>query len=559
VNQPGWHLVINEDDEAVPPFGVMEVTGVNENGLATVTRPTQGDRPDLVLINGPAAIFPGAAGQGHRDYPAIVAYEAQGDDETRSEEPDVGEWVGPRTDSWLLHRGKRGFVVIGGSSDGLVNVIQEKRIIPRYGYEPVRLFTDTLDAYTRTDNILESDDSSELGPFDGETPIVGDRILYNQSSAHIDNGIYEVLDVGEDLVSGSGSGATDGRPWRLRRTWDLDDNDDLDVGYKVVVQDGDDYAGTTWRLIRGAVVNTTTIHFENEGSSEERTVLVCENGTLNEYRVLANGSVELSRVVLCNVDCPPCVQSGSGSGQCDGSACVFPDTVCLTKTDHGGTNSATLTHQGSGIYTGTISISFALGSAKVFIPEDTCETGWLQIFLNSDLTNLIFWGSFNLVTNTCNPISIADAGQNGGDMLANNGWYDVDAYTIVEDSCPGDSGSGASGSGSGVDTGCCGGTVPQFLDLTVVEIGGAAVDCITENTYSLTYSGSEADDWVGEPFRLECVDEVWRLHLVTSGCTTDYNCIQETEGQCDPLELVFSFNSTNCTGLGNLTVVITEP
>jgi hypothetical protein len=257
----GYIVVLNKDTEAVPPFGVMQVIDVNEAKVAEVSRPTVGDRPDRILINGIGTIPVDGIGQGHSVFPTIVAYQTQHDDE-ESTEPAVGEFLGPKADSWYLHRGARGFVVLGGAGNNLVNVKFENKPTPKYGYEPVRLFTNTLAAYTRTDSVIEANSNGAIANIDSTAAVVGDRILYNQSSAHADNGIYEFLSIGSASTK-----------FRLRRTWDADDDDDFELGYKVVVTAGTDHSGEAWRLTTTGAVNSGTQHFTLEATGDTPVTL----------------------------------------------------------------------------------------------------------------------------------------------------------------------------------------------------------------------------------------------------------------------------------------------
>src|SRR5262245_61671357 len=133
----------------------------------------------------------------------------------------------------------------------------------RLGYNPVRVYTDTLGTagFTLIDDKLISKGTvvgsqklyAALSPIDGVTLKLGDRILYNPNSTLCDRdagnlfaGIYELV---QEAATYS--------PWVLRRTFDARRDSDFKSGYLVMVQEGDRHRGQLWRL---ATLDTITLN-----------------------------------------------------------------------------------------------------------------------------------------------------------------------------------------------------------------------------------------------------------------------------------------------------------
>lgn len=143
-NQPdaAYHPIINDDGTAVPMHGLVQCTGVyvgdsqsEGKGSALVRRP--GVDSDGALLVNCNPCNPGDRGSAHNVFPCVVAY--QSDDED-SVDPLPGEIWGPKSGSWYLHRGYRGFKIIGGAGLGFVNVMREESFDDAI---PVTLWTKT--------------------------------------------------------------------------------------------------------------------------------------------------------------------------------------------------------------------------------------------------------------------------------------------------------------------------------------------------------------------------------------------------------------------------------
>jgi len=131
--------VINGDTEPIPPFGIMEVNGVQTStGAFTVTRPSE-DGLTNVLFNGSTAIAVGALGSAHMRFPCVVAYVT---DDYTGDDPVEGEIWGTAANSWYLTRAKAGFQILGGASSGRANIIP----MPATWTQFVKLTSTTIDA-----------------------------------------------------------------------------------------------------------------------------------------------------------------------------------------------------------------------------------------------------------------------------------------------------------------------------------------------------------------------------------------------------------------------------
>ena len=119
VTIPHYLPVKNAATSVVPPFGVMYGSAEpSASGHLVVDQPTDCTGMKGILVNDAVTIprEPYGYGQGHKTFPAVVAYEEQ--DGT----PAYGEYWGPTASSWKIRKGRPGFLILGGASDGLVNV-----------------------------------------------------------------------------------------------------------------------------------------------------------------------------------------------------------------------------------------------------------------------------------------------------------------------------------------------------------------------------------------------------------------------------------------------------
>lgn len=198
--------VVNSDpNEAIPPFGLMQSVSINTIGQSVISRP-DGTNAD-VLINGAVAIPRMASqssqdnvGQGHRTFPTIMAYQ---NDNAGGFAPQAGEEWGPIAGSWYLHKGQRGFRILGGGANGLVNAM------PTYGNAPQPfpatltrrqllggkyIYGGTIDSYSYDPSTFETQtqgsDSFGTLPAEIQTPI------HTQTSDGLNPDIWTIKVIG---------------------------------------------------------------------------------------------------------------------------------------------------------------------------------------------------------------------------------------------------------------------------------------------------------------------------------------------------------------------------
>lgn len=110
-----WIAVKNDTAEEIPAFAVMRVSGRETTGEYKVAMPNA-DSQTGCLINGPVVIPVAKYGQALDDFPWAVLYD------TGDGTPAVGEAWGPGNGSWKLRKGKTGYQIYGGHTDGRVEV-----------------------------------------------------------------------------------------------------------------------------------------------------------------------------------------------------------------------------------------------------------------------------------------------------------------------------------------------------------------------------------------------------------------------------------------------------
>lgn len=101
-----WFNVSNASGEVIPAYGLMQVSGIDTNGLYTVVKPNASDSWNI-LINDGTAIPIGGTGRGHNDSPAHVHYN------TADGTPAADEEWGVTSGSWKLESEENGARIIG--------------------------------------------------------------------------------------------------------------------------------------------------------------------------------------------------------------------------------------------------------------------------------------------------------------------------------------------------------------------------------------------------------------------------------------------------------------
>lgn len=109
-----------------------------------------------------------------------------------------------------------------------------------------------LAAYTRTANVITADANGALGAIDGQTLVVGDRLLLKDGAAGADNGIYTVTAVGD------GS-----NPFVLTRATDADSSAKVTSGMFCFAVAGTANGLKGWALVTPdpITLNTTALTF----------------------------------------------------------------------------------------------------------------------------------------------------------------------------------------------------------------------------------------------------------------------------------------------------------
>jgi hypothetical protein len=109
-----WILATNVGGEEIPPFGLVEITGVEHNevnqSLLEVERPTQSS-PPLIAINSWQPILKGGFGLVAVEGPVYVQYDT-------GDTPALGEEWGAVEDSFLATKGTSGLIVYGTTAIG---------------------------------------------------------------------------------------------------------------------------------------------------------------------------------------------------------------------------------------------------------------------------------------------------------------------------------------------------------------------------------------------------------------------------------------------------------
>ena len=114
-----WDSFRNSSGETVPPYGVLQITGVEtKNGrqILVVTKPAGGT---LYAVNGPSAVDAGRYGTCTTDVRFIAAYD------TGDGTPSSGAEWGPKSGQWTLDPDGAGYLVLGAvAADGRLHFLR---------------------------------------------------------------------------------------------------------------------------------------------------------------------------------------------------------------------------------------------------------------------------------------------------------------------------------------------------------------------------------------------------------------------------------------------------
>lgn len=123
VSQQRWVEFRNASGQAIPSFGVLQITGSETAGVGrkilTVTRP-DGTAGATYAINGHLPVAAGSTKGGvcTMSWPANAAYD------TGDGTPAVNQVWGPKSGQFTLAKGNPGFVIVGTPESGRVLVAQ---------------------------------------------------------------------------------------------------------------------------------------------------------------------------------------------------------------------------------------------------------------------------------------------------------------------------------------------------------------------------------------------------------------------------------------------------
>jgi hypothetical protein len=134
-----YFAVANVSGLDVPPHSVVRVVRLGDREIPEVDQVDEDDYPPFeLLVTGPVTIPAGAEGQATYDVPAAVRYAS---DDPYAYDPescncdDYGfDYFGPadaerhwgtRAGSWALHRGNRGWFVLGGARSCFVFAVRD--------------------------------------------------------------------------------------------------------------------------------------------------------------------------------------------------------------------------------------------------------------------------------------------------------------------------------------------------------------------------------------------------------------------------------------------------
>lgn len=156
-----WLPCLNISGAEIPPFGVVRLVELNEDGQFEVDYPNQNNYPYGLAFNGPTTIPAGGTGAVTTDTPFWGYYDATVlDDSAGSMDatPVVGEIWGPKSGSFALHSDKVGFRVLSTADP--------------FGLSAVMVILDPLalpdEADANYDDSVDSGDSTDVYTSDVE-------------------------------------------------------------------------------------------------------------------------------------------------------------------------------------------------------------------------------------------------------------------------------------------------------------------------------------------------------------------------------------------------------
>lgn len=114
-----WIPILNQGATDIPPYGLVRVTGFDDDTQAFTVEESDVDGLGDVLVNGPNLVAVDEVGQAERADPTIIAYDP--DDGA----PANGESWGSGSGTWLAKKDQKGFTILGEADGGVVNAVRQ--------------------------------------------------------------------------------------------------------------------------------------------------------------------------------------------------------------------------------------------------------------------------------------------------------------------------------------------------------------------------------------------------------------------------------------------------
>jgi hypothetical protein len=116
LDQVRWLPALNISGDDIPPFGVVRLVSINDDGQFEVDYPDKANYPYGLAFNGPTTIPSGGAGSVTTDTPFWAHYDAEGINgnsaDSSDDTPVAGDIWGPTPNSFALINSASGFRVL---------------------------------------------------------------------------------------------------------------------------------------------------------------------------------------------------------------------------------------------------------------------------------------------------------------------------------------------------------------------------------------------------------------------------------------------------------------
>lgn len=176
VKQIRWIEFRNASGQAIPSFGVLQITGSEVAGVGrkvlTVTRP-DGTAGASYAINGPMPVAAGSTNYGvcTLDWPAVAAYD------TGDGTPAINEIWGAKSGQFLLAKGNPGFSIAGTPENGRVLITKSSASGMILG---------------KTDSAITKGSSGTISIYSDESTDTGENLTATNLFANLDSGKWVI-------------------------------------------------------------------------------------------------------------------------------------------------------------------------------------------------------------------------------------------------------------------------------------------------------------------------------------------------------------------------------